>query len=102
MSSMKPQHAKTTGTETHVADEDSEKVPFIDGRVIAFGIPGASAVSPIGTFLPGGPIHDNPTLAAFTQPGRGLDPIRIIVGSRSNFGAPIANPNQAAGALLSI
>ncbi|HEY3689156.1 MAG TPA: hypothetical protein VGL46_02485 [Pseudonocardiaceae bacterium] len=59
-------------------------------------------MSPIGTFLPGGPIHDNPTLAAFTQPGRVLDPIRIIVGSRSNFGAPIANPNQAAGALLSI
>ena len=78
---------------------EDELAPVIDGRVIAFGIPGASAVSPIGTFLPGGPIHDNPTLAAFTQPGRVLDPIRIIVGSRSNFGAPIANPNQAAGAL---
>ena len=81
---------------------EDELAPVIDGRVIAFGIPGASAVSPIGTFLPGGPIHDNPTLAAFTQPGRVLDPIRIIVGSRSNFGAPIANPDQAAGALLSI
>jgi hypothetical protein len=75
---------------------------FVDGRVIAFGIPGASAVSPVGTFLPGGPIHDNPTLAAFTQPGRVLDPTRIMVGSRSNFGAPKANADQEAGSFLSI
>jgi hypothetical protein len=70
--------------------------------VVAVGIPGASAVAPVGTFLPGGPIHDNPALAAFTQPGRVLDPNRILVGSPSNFGAPKANPDQAAGALLSI
>src|SRR5262249_27764163 len=58
--------------------------------------------APVGTFLPGGPIHDNPTLAAFTQPGRVLDPTRLLVGSRSNFGAPKANAGQAEGALLSI
>jgi hypothetical protein len=74
----------------------------LEGRVIAVGIPGASAVSPVGTFLPGGPIHDNPALAAFTQPGRVLDPARILVGSRFNFGAPKANADQAEGALLSI
>jgi hypothetical protein len=79
-----------------------ERPPFAEGRVIAFGIPGASAVSPVGTFLPGGPIHDNPTLAAFTQPGRVLDPTRIVVGSSSNFGAPKANFDQAEGAFLSI
>src|SRR5829696_8118830 len=61
-----------------------------------------SAVFKFGTFLPGGPIHDNPTLAAFTQPGRVLDPTRIMVGSSSNFGSTKANADQAAGAFLSI
>jgi hypothetical protein len=81
---------------------EGDNVPRIDGRVIASGIPGASAVSPVGTFLPGGPIHDNPALAAFTQPGRVLDPTRIMVGSSSNFGAPKANADQLPGSLLSI
>ena len=79
-------------------DEDA----VIDGRLIATGIPGASAIAPIGTFLPGGPIHDNPTLAAFTKPGRVLDPNRIMVASRSNFGASKSNSDQLAGSLLSI
>jgi hypothetical protein len=72
------------------------------GRVVAVGIPGISAISPVGTFLPGGPIHDNPTLAAFTQPGRVLDPVRILVGSTSNFAAPLANLDQDEGSFLSI
>jgi hypothetical protein len=91
--------ASLGGTGVSAADEDA---PFINGRVIASGIPGASAVSAVGTFLPGGPIHDNPELAAFTQPGRVLDPTRIVVGSRSNFGAPQANADQLAGSFLSI
>jgi hypothetical protein len=72
------------------------------GRVVAVGIPGASAISPVGTFLPGGPIHDNPAFAAYTQPGRILDPVRILVGSASNFGAPVADSAQRQGSLLSI
>ena len=28
---------------------------FLSGRIVAIGIPGISAVSPVGTFLPGGP-----------------------------------------------
>src|SRR6516164_4553730 len=72
------------------------------GRIIAVGIPGASAISPVGTFLPGGPIHDNPAFAAYTEPGRVLDPARILVGSRSNFGEPKANPDQREGSFLSI
>lgn len=80
--------------------EDNEK--SLQGRIIAVGIPGASAISPVGTFLPGGPIHDNPAFAAYTQPGRVLDPARILVGSRSNFGAPAANPDQLEGSFLSI
>jgi hypothetical protein len=72
------------------------------GRIIAVGIPGASAISAVGTFLAGGPIHDDPAFAAYTQSGRILDPVRLLVGSRSNFGAPVANSDQYEGAFLSI
>ncbi len=82
--------------------DDEEDASFLEGRIIATGIAGASAVAPVGTFLPGGPIHDNPVLAAFAQPCRVLDPTRVLVGSTSNFGAPKANQDQAAGSLLSI
>jgi hypothetical protein len=83
------------------ADDHSNK-QSLQGRVVAVGIPGASAISAIGTFLPGGPIHDNPALAAYTQAGRVLDPVRIVVGSTSNFGAPVADPAQKEGSFLSI
>jgi hypothetical protein len=79
-----------------------EKDQTLRGRIVAVGVSGASAISPVGTFLPGGPIHDNPAFAAYTQPGRILDPARILVGSRSNFGAPVANPDQRQGSFLSI
>ena len=92
--------ASLGGAEMLYAEE--ENILSVNARLIALGIPGASAISPVGTFLPGGPIHDNPALAAFTRPGRVLDPARILVGSRSNFGAPKANADQQAGALLSI
>jgi hypothetical protein len=82
--------------------EDRGGVPTISGRVVAVGIPGASAIAPVGRFLPGSPINTNPVLAAFTQPGRVCDPTRILVGSRSNFGAPKANADQVAGSFLSI
>jgi hypothetical protein len=88
-------------TTTSIAAEQAAP-PFIEGRVVASGIPGASAVSPIGTFLPGSPINSNPDLRAFTQPGRVLDPARIVVGSRSNFGAPKAQAEQFEGSFLSI
>jgi hypothetical protein len=76
--------------------------PTLNGRIIAVGIPGISAISQVGTFLPGGPIHDNPALAAHTQPGQVLDPARILVGSTSNFGEPLAVAGQLPGAFLSI
>ena len=75
---------------------------FLDGRVVAFGIPGASAISQVGVFLAGSPIHDNPVLAELTQPGRVLDPTRLLVGSRSNFGAPTAHADQFEGSFLSV
>lgn len=74
----------------------------LTGRVVAVGIPNPSAISPVGTFLPGGPIRDRPEFAAYTEPGRVLDPERILVASTSNFEAPGAQPDHAPGAILSI
>ena len=79
-----------------------DQVQFLIGRVVASGIPGASAISQVGVFLAGSPIHDNPVLAELTQPGRVLDPTRVLVGSRSNFGAPRAQEDQFEGSFLSI
>lgn len=72
------------------------------GRVIAVGVPGAGALSPVGTFHPGGPIHDKPEFAVFTRSGAVLDPARLLVASTSNFGAPLAQPNTPPGAILSL
>ena len=72
------------------------------GRVVAVGIPGAGALSPVGTFHPGGPIHDKPNFAVFTRPGAVLDPTRLLVASTSNFGAPLAQPDMPPGAILSL
>jgi hypothetical protein len=73
---------------------------FLNGRLIAVGIPGVSAVAPVGTFLAGGPIPLN--FATYTQPGQVLDPQRILVGSTSNFGEPLNDPHQLPGSFLSI
>jgi hypothetical protein len=60
--------ASLGGTGVSAADEDA---PLINGRVIASGIPGASAVSAVGTFLLGGPIHDNPVQVSADRGGVG-------------------------------
>jgi hypothetical protein len=83
-------------------DGDGDRPPALKGRIVAVGIPGASTVSAVGTFLPGGPIHDKPALHVFTQPGQMLDPVRILVGSSSNFGAPLSRTDQLPGSFLSI
>ncbi|HSK42252.1 MAG TPA: hypothetical protein VLA83_00025, partial [Candidatus Binatia bacterium] len=82
--------------------EDNNDHAALKGRVVAVGIPGAGSISAVGTFLPGGPIHDKPALHAFTQPGQVLDPVRILVGSSSNFGASLARTDQLPGSFLSI
>jgi hypothetical protein len=79
----------------------------IDARVIALNIPGASAIAQIGTFLnnavPPACAHPIPTLfPSYVQPGAVLDPNRILVGSRSNFGAPLAVGVGREGSFLSI
>ena len=88
--------------------EKSGSSPYADrqgvlrARVITTGIPGAGAVSEVGDFLRGSPLHDNTTLAAYTQPGKVLDAKRVLVASSSNFGAPLARVNDPEGAVLSI
>src|SRR5215472_15958536 len=89
-------------TVARAEDTDRDDRPALRGRIVAVGIPGASTISAVGAFLPGGPIHDKPALAAFTQPGRVLDPVRILVGSSSNFGAPLARTDHFPGSFLSI
>ena len=79
----------------------------VNARVIAIDIPGASAISQVGTFLnnpvPPACAHPIPTtFPSYIQPGAVLDPNRILVGSRSNFGAPLAIGAGAEGSLLSI
>ena len=59
----------------------------LTGRVLATGIPGAGALSPVGDFHPGGPMHDQDDFAATTEEGEILDPDRLLVASTSNFGA---------------
>jgi hypothetical protein len=74
----------------------------LEAQVLATGIPGAGALSPVGTFLPGGPIHDKRTFAAATDAGKVLDPTRLLVAGTSNFGAPLARGDWAQGSLLSL
>jgi hypothetical protein len=51
-----------------------EQAPVLRARIVAVGIPQASAVAEIGTFHPGGPIHDVPGFAEYTKSGNILDP----------------------------
>jgi hypothetical protein len=82
----------------------ASRMQDLNARIVAVGIPDASAVSPVGTFLTGSPCGSPiPTkFPAFIQPGAVLDPRRILVGARSNFGAPLASDVGQPGALLSI
>jgi hypothetical protein len=85
----------------------AQGIPSLGAKVIAINIPGASAVSQVGTFLnnPVPPACSNPIPTKFpqyTQTGAVLDPNRILVGSRSNFGAPLAMGVGSEGSFLSI
>src|SRR5215510_5200730 len=77
-------------------------IESISGRLVAVGIPGAGAVSAVGTFHPGSPIHDKAAFRALTEPGAVLDPKRILVASTSNFGATPARNGYPTGTILSI
>jgi hypothetical protein len=87
-----------------------DEVTGLRAAVIAMNIPGASAISQVGTFLNVQPpptppqcAHPIPTLfPSYTKPGAILDPNRLLVGSRSNFGAPSASNVGRDGSFLSI
>src|SRR5262249_14713625 len=90
----------------------AQPITHVNARVIAINIPGASAVSQVGTFIPGLPTpfgqcflpHPIPGFSSgdFIKTGAVLDPNRILVGSRSNFGAPLAIGVGQEGSFLSI
>ncbi|PYU70903.1 MAG: hypothetical protein DMG49_10485 [Acidobacteria bacterium] len=83
----------------------AQAIANVSARIVAVNIPGASAISQVGTFLnnPAACAHPIPTLfASYTQPGAVLDPNRILVGSRSNFDAPLAIGVGREGSFLSI
>jgi hypothetical protein len=69
----------------------------LNARVVALNIPGASAIAQIGDFLTESPLIGgcpNPSpipnnFHASIQSGAVLDPKRLLVGSQSNFGAPL-------------
>ena len=79
----------------------TQDVTTVQATIVATGIPGAGAITEIGTFQRGGPFAEKPDFAAETQPGQVLDPTRLLVASTSNFGAPLALP-QSEGSVLSI
>jgi hypothetical protein len=101
-SAFAPSFAPAQTSEKPPATIAEEPAPLLRGRVVAVGIHRASAIAEIGTFHPGGPIHDNPAFAEYTKPGNILDPGRILVASGSNFGAAKARPQDAEGAILSL
>jgi hypothetical protein len=88
----------------HGDDHDHEaSLGFrVRGHVVAQGIPGAGAITQIGTFHRSSPIHDKAPFAALTAPGMILDPQRLFVASSSSFGATLARPSEAPGCVLSL
>ncbi len=94
---------------THIArsiqaadDTGDGRVGVLQARVIATGIPGAGAVTEVGAFLRGSPLHDSVAFTPFTAAGQVLAPARVLIASTSNFGAPLARPADPEGTILSI
>jgi|HubBroStandDraft_6_1064221.scaffolds.fasta_scaffold214014_1 hypothetical protein len=96
----------------------AQGIAGVDARVVAKKIPGASAIAQIGAFVSGGNLtpcdpntntcpcaNPSPIPSKFpgsTLPGAVLDPARLLVGSVSNFGAPLAAGGGRQGSFLSL
>jgi hypothetical protein len=98
-------------SETAWRDARAAEIAGIDARVVAANIPGASAISQVGTFLSGGTLMPggctNPSpiptkFLGYTMQGAVLDPNRLLVGSTSNFGAPLPASGGRQGSVLSV
>src|ERR1051325_6530398 len=85
-----------------VAANAAEEGRVASAKIVAVGLPGAGAVTQVGVFHPGGPVHDKPEFAAYTVAGKILDPNRVLVTSSSNFVSPKAKPGQPEGTALSL
>jgi hypothetical protein len=103
--------AAALASECASGDAQAQVVAGVDARVVAKNIPGASAIAQVGTFVSGGTLtpgdcaNPNPIPAkfpAYVEPGAILDPARLLVGSKSNFGAPLPASGGREGSLLSI
>jgi hypothetical protein len=93
-----------------------QAIQNLDARVVAINIPGASAIAQVGKFVTGGTLDPSPIGTPCANPnpipknfpddiksGAVLDPNRILVGSQSNFGAPLATGDVGQeGSFLSI
>lgn len=77
----------------------TQDVAVVHADIVANGIPGAGAITQVGTFHRGGPFVERPGLASAAHPV--LDRARLLVASTSNFGAPLALA-QPEGSILSI
>jgi len=93
--------AAAVASAAYAADAARSEAPLV-ARIVAVGLPGAGAVSAVGVFHSGGPIHDKPQFAVLTEAGRILDPSRVLVTSASNFGLPLARTADPAGSVLSL
>ena len=80
----------------------SPRALALHARVIATGLPGAHGIRQVGRFHRGGPITNDPEFLLQTEPGRVLDPERVLIAIESNLGAPLGNRAHAAGSVLSI
>ena len=97
--------AGTAETEANAGDlalREPFLVPPIHAQVVAQGIPGAGAITQIGTFHRGSPIHDKANLNPSIAPGMVLDPQRLLVASSSSFGATLSRPAEGPGGVLSL
>ncbi len=82
------------------ATEGLTDVGPLPADIVATGIPGAGAITQVGTFHKGGPFAPGGALNAAAHPV--LDRERLLVASTSNFGAPLARPAEAPGSILSL
>jgi hypothetical protein len=71
-------------------------------RIVATGLPAAHGVRQVGRFHSGGPLTTNPEFLLQTQPGRVLDPERVLVALENNLGAALGSRMHAPGSVLSI
>lgn len=98
-----PAPTATPGAQSAALSDDGVHwAPSAHATVIATGIPGAGAVCEVGLFLPGSPFGAGGPFIANNAAGGNLATTRVLVASSSNFGLPLARPDQYPGTVISI